>query len=119
MAKMVGLDKFKIDAIQGNDPNLIPANILSGISIFGVAGTAINGAGMKKYASGNGTLSGNTLAVSGLSFAPYLVDIYMDGDHYFMDKYGIEMDEDVEFDFTILEDHDLSDGVGGFDFGTN
>lgn len=54
------------------DPNLLAQYILSGVSIFGVAGTAINGAGMKYYAYGNTLInsSSGAASVSGLSFTP-------------------------------------------------
>jgi len=72
------------------DANLSSANILSGKTIFGVAGTAIDGTGMKKWASGtvvsstnslgvtyiDGTTdSKNSVTVSGLLFLPALIFI--------------------------------------------
>lgn len=61
--------------ILASDPNYIPANILSGKSIFGVSGTA------KRMASGTGTTVATNpavanykkLEVSGLSFTPSIV----------------------------------------------
>lgn len=70
------------------DPNHVASNILTGATILGVGGTAINGAGMKNYASGL-TSSGSSsvggyyldgtavsrpgLTVTGLSFKPMLI----------------------------------------------
>lgn len=58
------------------DPNHIPANIIAGITVMGVLGTAINGAGMKRVANGSGTTaSDGTVTVTGLSFSPSKVYI--------------------------------------------
>jgi len=39
---------------------------------------------------------------------------------YFIEKYGIELEENIEFDFTILEGEDMGDiDDKGFDFGIN
>lgn len=38
---------------------------------------------------------------------------------YFMGKYEIELEEDVEFDFTILDGKDIGEIENGFDFGIN
>lgn len=73
------------------DPDLISANILQGKNIFGVIGSAINGAGMKKYASGTVKSDGTThkfafsggyinggyrLSVTGLTFKPTHIFIF-------------------------------------------
>lgn len=58
------------------DPNLVPANILSGKSILGVSGTAINGAGKAGHATGSGTTNSSGYAVvSGLGFTPTCIQI--------------------------------------------
>jgi len=73
------------------DANHIPSNILSGITDFGVTGTAINGVGMKNFATGTITSSSGTtsytnvggtnnacytVSVSGLSFIPTTIIIF-------------------------------------------
>jgi len=63
-----------IQTITG-DADLVAANILSGVNIFGVAGSAINGAGMKRYASGDTTTGADNdmFTISGLAFTPGLI----------------------------------------------
>ncbi|ACL19482.1 hypothetical protein Dhaf_1427 [Desulfitobacterium hafniense DCB-2] len=55
------------------DPNWAAANILAGKSILGLAGTAINGAGMKKVATGTVAATGNDQTISGLDFTPHWI----------------------------------------------
>lgn len=53
------------------DPNLIPANILSGKSIFGVAGSLVPG---KPFATGTATSNSQyTINITGLTFRPKYV----------------------------------------------
>lgn len=49
------------------DPNLIPANILAGKTIFGVAGTVVAG---KPFATGTVSAAGSYYTVTGLTFRP-------------------------------------------------
>jgi len=58
------------DYVHMPDINFIAANILSGKTIFGVAGTAIDGAGLIKYARGSQTIANYAISVSGLTFTP-------------------------------------------------
>jgi len=69
------------------DADLIAANILSGKNIFGVSGSAINGASMKRHASGSGTTNASDYAtISGLAFIPKVVCVYIPNitTHYVM-----------------------------------
>jgi hypothetical protein len=52
------------------DPNLIPANILAGKTIFGVAGAVVAG---KQFATGTVSLAGSYYTVTGLTFRPKYV----------------------------------------------
>jgi hypothetical protein len=52
------------------DPNLTPANILSGKTIFGVAGAVVAG---KQFATGTVSLAGAYYTVTGLTFRPKYV----------------------------------------------
>lgn len=66
-----------IQTILG-DADLIAANILSGKNIFGVVGSAIDGAGMKKFASGNVSIpSQSNYVISGLAFQPKIIIAYV------------------------------------------
>lgn len=60
----------KFDIAEGN---LSPSNIVSGKSIFGVAGTAVVG---KRYAIGTTFVSNMNLSVTGLGFKPTTIVIY-------------------------------------------
>jgi hypothetical protein len=53
-----------IQTIKG-DANLLATNILSGKSIFGVAGNAVDGSGMKKFASGTISRGSTTYSIQG------------------------------------------------------
>lgn len=57
------------------DPNLLSSKILTGTTIFTIPGTAIDGANMKKYASGTTATSSGILTVTGLAFTPSVVSI--------------------------------------------
>ncbi|REK68008.1 MAG: hypothetical protein C6P35_03295 [Cohnella sp.] len=58
----------QLQAVEGG---LVPQNIVSGASIFGVSGTAIVG---KRWASGTSSAaSGSTVSVSGLGFTPQTI----------------------------------------------
>lgn len=54
------------------EPNLLVANILSGMSMFGLVGTGTNA---KRTASGIATTSGSMLTISGLTFTPKHITI--------------------------------------------
>lgn len=86
-----------------SDPDYVASNILAGKDIFGLVGTAVDGAGMKKIASGvtlsisgsnpwtylDGTTGGsNFLSVTGLSFKPSKVIIkYLNGGYEYLVVY--------------------------------
>lgn len=55
------------------DPNHVASNILTGATILGVGGTAINGAGMGPKATGTSTQSSTTFTITGLSFQPIAI----------------------------------------------
>lgn len=62
------------------DEDLVAANILSGVNIFGVAGSLVAG---KKYATGTGTTGTNSvLSVTGLSFLPRIVYLKLPNAQY-------------------------------------
>jgi len=55
--------------VYATNANWVASNILSGVSVFGLAGSAtIESLGGRKYATG--TVTGTTVTVSGLSFTP-------------------------------------------------
>lgn len=59
------------------DPNFIAANLINGMSYFGLVGT---GANAKRKATGSGTSSGaGVFSVSGLSFTPNQIVITLTG----------------------------------------
>ncbi len=61
-------------SILVNDPDFIAANVRSGINVFGLVGTLIEG---KRSASGTFTAtSGTTQIISGLAFLPSLILAY-------------------------------------------
>ncbi|BBI32496.1 phage tail protein [Cohnella abietis] len=60
-------------AVWADEPNFIPANILAGKSMFGLAGTLVKG---RAFASGSGTSdSSGVITVTGLAFAPDLIEV--------------------------------------------
>lgn len=71
--------------VQG-DPNLIPANIVAGTSIFGVAGTASTASGIRVETGWYTVPSTDMVTVTGLPFRPnYIILIYLDevGGYYY------------------------------------
>ncbi|GIO42460.1 hypothetical protein [Paenibacillus apis] len=68
------------------DADLVPGNIKSGVNLFGVLGSLIEG---KPFATGttNSSSTGSTLEVRGLSFAP-TVFIYRSLDSSFLNFWG-------------------------------
>ncbi|HHY26616.1 MAG TPA: hypothetical protein GX523_07685 [Desulfitobacterium dehalogenans] len=68
--------------IRTEEPDLVASNILAGKNIFGLTGTAIDGAGMKKFASGNVSVAGGTygtVVISGLDFIPAFIAVCKNG----------------------------------------
>ncbi|MBZ9635575.1 hypothetical protein [Clostridium sp. FP1] len=62
--------------VVANIDNLVPSNIIAPQVVGGVTGIAINGAGLKKYASGTMTSQTNgNVTVSGLDFTPATIVI--------------------------------------------
>lgn len=57
------------------DANLVASNILSGKSIFNINGSAIDGATMRKHASGSVKDVSGTVTVTGLGFAPIVIRV--------------------------------------------
>lgn len=60
--------------IENSDPNLLAANILSGVSIFGIAGTS------SPVARGSFNGNSGSVTVSGLAFTPNY--IFVQGNYY-------------------------------------
>ncbi|MBP0725525.1 hypothetical protein J5Y03_10030 [Bacillus sp. RG28] len=84
-AKAIPTGYHNGSGIVAGDVNLTAANILSGVSIFGIAGSAISGkrwatgamgsggSGNFQYASSTSTLGSTKLTVSGLTFKPSII----------------------------------------------
>ena len=73
------------DAVVVTDAEFIAENILSGVNIFGVAGTLIDSTGMKRFASGSIVIlgaSGGPVAVTGLTFRPSTIVVRANGGDY-------------------------------------
>jgi hypothetical protein len=69
------------------DADLIPANILAGVTILGVVGTA------KRMASGTGvTGTGGVISVTGLPFRPavILLEEYVNGTQWYRGTYDVD-----------------------------
>jgi hypothetical protein len=60
--------------IYMQDPNFIAANILSGLNIFGLAGSLVQG---RRSASGSGTMP---FTVTGLAFTPTIIHVYINSE---------------------------------------
>ncbi|MED1419011.1 hypothetical protein [Bacillus smithii] len=58
------------------DPNLIPSNILSGKSIFGVTGNVVQG---KRWGSGTNSTDGSGHLIISLPFKPRLIFLHKEG----------------------------------------
>lgn len=77
------------------DADLVPQNIRSGVNIFGILGTLVEG---KPFATGttNSSSTGSTLEVRGLPFAP-TVFIYRSLDSSFLNFWGFSVSPNSTF----------------------
>ena len=81
--------KHSGSGIVSGDTDLIASNILNTANIFNVQGTAINGAGMNYFATGNGTLnSSKQFTITGLAFTPVgMILVVYSGENYRCSKF--------------------------------